>query len=399
MKRRCLDWIDARFPLRQTFQRYFSKYLLPNNLNFYYCFGALAVFVLLNQAITGVWLTMFYTPTAQGAFDSIQLIMRDVHWGWLLRTLHTTGASAFFMVLYLHIFRGLLYGSYQKPRELVWLLGMVLFILLMAQAFFGYLLPYGQLSYWGAQVLTSFLGVIPFVGETLMTWFRGDYVVSTVTLQRFFALHVVLIPALVFFFVFVHVVALHHVGSNNPEGIESAPVMPHRKQVMRTVAFYPYYFMKDVLAVLVFLVFFLAVVFFIPEMGGYFLEPLNLIPANPLLTPEGIRPLWYLTPFYTMLRSVPNQGVGVFLMLASVMILFFLPWLDRSPVRSMRYKGLFSRMALALMVLGFVGLGCLGMLPMTPMRLRAAQGCMFLYFSYFCLMPIYTRRERCKPLC
>ncbi len=388
-----LNWLDARFPVRQTFQRYFSQYFVPKNLNFMYCFGILALVALFNQGITGLWLTMFYTPTAAGAFDSIQSIMRDVSWGWLLRYLHATGASAFFIVLYVHIFRGILYGSYQKPRELVWILGVVLWFLSMAQAFFGYLLPFGQLSYWGAQVFTSFIGAVPVVGDLLLGLVRGSHTVGTVLLQRFFAWHVIGIPLLLLLIIFLHVVALHHVGSNNPQGID----LPAKDDVAAyeqdTVPFYPFYVKKDVRAILIFLLVFFAVVFFSPDMAGYFLEPTNLVPANPLLTPDGIHPVWYLTPFYSMLRCIPHQGAGILVTSAGVIILFFLPWLDRSPVRSMRYKGRLSRAALVVFVLSFVCLGVLGLIEPTGMRIILARGFTLLYFAYFLTMPVYTKYE------
>ncbi len=388
-----LNWIDSRFPLKSTWKSHAAEYYVPKNLNFYYVFGVLALVVLVLQLLTGLWLTMFYTPTATGAFSSIEYIMRDVSYGWLIRYVHTTGASAFFIVLYLHIFRGLLYGSYQKPRELVWLLGMLLFILLMAEAFFGYLLPWGQMSYWGAQVITSLLGAIPYVGDSWVTWLRGDFHVGSATLQRFFALHVIGIPLLLVGLVYLHVVALHKVGSNNPQGIDIHGHLDAAGKPLDGIPLHPYYTVKDFVAVLVFLIGFFAVVFFIPDMGGYFLEFSNFAPADPLVTPEHISPLWYMTPFYAMLRVVPNKLFGVIVMGGGVVMLLFMPWLDKSPVRSMHYKGVFSKYALAFFILSFFTLGYLGTLDITPIRQVVARICTVMYFAYFILMPFYSRYE------
>lgn len=389
-----LRWVDARFPLVSTWKSHISEYYAPKNLNFLYFFGSLATIVLINQLITGLWLTMFYTPTAEQAFGSIEYIMRDVNYGWFLRYLHSTGASAFFIVIYLHMFRGLLYGSYQKPRELIWLLGMALFILLMAEAFFGYLLPWGQMSYWGAQVITSLFGAIPYIGDSLVVWLRGDYHVATATLQRFFALHVIGIPILLLFLVFLHVVALHKVGSNNPEGIEIKYNLDSTGKPLDGIAFHPYYTVKDLLGLVVFLIIFFAVVFFAPEMGGYFLEYANFDPANAMVTPDHIAPVWYMTPFYTILRAIPNKLLGVVAMGSAILILVLLPWLDRSPVRSMRYKGLFSRYTLVAFVVSFILLGYLGTVTVTPLTQWLARLCTFVYFAYFLSMPFYTRFEK-----
>jgi ubiquinol-cytochrome c reductase cytochrome b subunit len=336
---------------------------------------------------------MFYTPTASEAFGSIEYIMRDVNFGWLLRYLHSTGASAFFIVIYLHIFRGLLYGSYQKPRELVWLIGMLLFVLLMAEAFFGYLLPWGQMSYWGAQVITSLFGAIPFVGEKLVIWLRGDYHVATATLQRFFALHVVAIPLFFIALVYFHIIALHTVGSNNPDGIDIKDTLDANGHPKDGIPFHPYYTVKDSMGILVFLIGFFAIVFFAPEMGGYFLEHANFEAANAMKTPEHIAPVWYLTPFYSILRAIPDKLMGVMAMGLSILLFFFLPWLDGSPVRSMRYKGWFSRIFLGLFVLSFITLGYLGTIPVTLTTQYASRIAAILYFSYFLLMPFYTRFE------
>lgn len=395
---RLFKWLDERFPLMSTWKNYFGAYYLPKNLNFLYFFGSLALVVLINQFITGLWLTMFYTPSAEQAFSSIEYIMRDVNFGWLLRYMHSTGASAFFIVIYLHMFRGLLYGSYQKPRELVWLLGMFLYIVLLAGAFFGYLLPWGQMSYWGAEVITSLLSAIPYIGDHLVVWLRGDYTVGNATLQRFFALHVIAIPFLLFFLAFLHVVALHKVGSNNPDGIEIKNMLDDKGKPLDGIPFHPYYIVKDLVMVVAFLILFFAVVFFAPEMGGYFLEHNNFTPANPLITPDHIAPMWYMAPFYAILRAIPDKLLGVMGIGFALLVLFFLPWLDRSPVRSMRYKGNYSRVMLFLGVAAFVLLGYLGTIPVTPVRLYLARTCTILYFAYFLSMPFYTRFEKTRPL-
>ncbi|MCX7090007.1 MAG: cytochrome b N-terminal domain-containing protein [Legionellales bacterium] len=384
-------WWTKRFPILSVWKNYCSDYYVAKNLNLYYCFGALALLVLGNQFLTGLWLSFFYTPTVQSAFQSIETIMRDVNYGWLIRYLHSTGASAFFLVIYMHILRGLLYGSYQKPRELVWILGMFLFVILLIESFCGYLLPWGQVSYWGAQVITSAFASIPYIGEQLLTGIRGDFVVSQATLQRFFAGHIIAMPLLLVLFSFLHVVALHHVGSSNPDGID--PLEASDK-----IPFYPYYVMKDIFAVLIFLLIFLTIVFFFPDLGGYFLEPTNSEPANPLVTPSHITPLWYMAPFYCILRAIPDKNIGIILSFSAIMILFFLPWLDRSPVRSIRYKGRFSRVALGMLLSSFVLLGYLGMQEWTPIYQGLAQMATLLYFAYFLLMPLYTRLEKCSPV-
>ncbi len=393
-----LAWIDARFPLVSTWKEHASEYYVPKNLNFYYFFGSLALLVLVNQLVTGLWLTMFYTPTATEAFSSVEFIMRDVNYGWLLRYMHSTGASAFFIVIYLHMFRGLLYGSYQKPRELVWILGMLLFVLLIAEAFFGYLLPWGQMSYWGAQVITSLFSAIPYVGDSLVIWLRGDFHVATATLQRFFALHVIGIPLLFVVLVFLHLVSLHKVGSNNPQGAEIKHHLNDAGKPLDGIPFHPYYTLKDFVGVLFFLIIFFAVVFFAPEMGGYFLERANFAPADPLVTPDHIAPVWYMTPFYAMLRAIPDKLTGVLVMGGAIAVLFFLPWIDKSPVKSIRYKGVFSKYTLILFVIGFCILGYLGTVPVTPFRQYLARVCTALYFAYFLLMPWYSRYETCRSV-
>ncbi len=391
-----LQWVDARFPLLSTWKNHASEYYVPKNFNFYYYFGSLALLVLANQLITGLWLTMFYTPTATEAFSSVEYIMRDVNYGWLFRYMHSTGSSTFFIVIYLHMFRGLLYGSYQKPRELVWLFGVALFMLLIAEAFFGYLLPWGQMSYWGAQVITSLFGAIPYVGDTLTTWVRGDFTVENATLQRFFALHIIGVPLLLAVLVFLHIVALHKVGSNNPQGIDINKHLDKQGKPLDGIPLHPYYTVKDFFAAMIFLFGFFAVVFFYPEMGGYFLEQANFTPADPLTTPDNIAPVWYATPFYGMLRAVPNKLLGVAVMGGAILILAFMPWLDKSTVRSMRYKGNYSKLALLLFVFSFIMLGYLGTVSVTPAKQGLARLCTFLYFAYFILMPLYTRFERTR---
>lgn len=391
-----LNWLDARFPIVSTWKHHLSEYYAPKNFNFWYFFGSLAMLVLVNQILTGLWLTMFYTPNSDRAFASVEYIMRDVNYGWLLRYMHSTGASAFFIVIYLHMFRGLLYGSYKKPRELVWLIGMALFILLLAEAFFGYLLPWGQMSYWGAEVITSLFGAIPYIGHDLTTWIRGDFNVANATLQRFFAFHVIGIPLVLVFLVFLHMVALHKVGSNNPDGVEIKDHLDKDGKPVDGIPFFPYYVVKDLVGVVVFLILFFAVVFFFPQMGGYFLEHDNFAPADSMVTPEHIAPVWYMTPYYAILRAIPDKLTGVILMAASILLFFLMPWLDRGPVRSMRYKGIISRVALALFALSFVILAFLGTRPVSTGSLILARISAVFYFAYFILMPFYTAFERTK---
>lgn len=398
MMSKLMDWIDARLPVTSLWEEHLSKYYVPRNLNFFYIFGVLALVVLVNQILTGIWLTMNYTPTAEGAFASVEYIMRDVGYGSILRLLHSTGASAFFIVIYLHMFRGLLYGSYQKPRELVWVFGMLIYLALMAEAFTGYLLPWGQMSYWGAQVIISLFGAIPVIGDNLAQWIRGDYLVSGITLNRFFALHVVALPVMILGLVVLHILALHEVGSNNPDGIDINLHKDENGRPLDGIPFHPYYTVKDIFGVVVFLVIFCSVVFFYPQMGGYFLERPNFEQANALKTPEHIAPVWYFTPFYAILRAIPSKLFGVMAMGAAIAMLFVLPWLDRSPVKSMRYKGWMSRVGLLVFCLSFLALGVLGLVPPTPVRTLLAQLCTALYFAGFILMPFYTRIERTKPV-
>ncbi len=391
-------WVDARFPLTQLWNEHLAHYYAPKNFNFWYYFGALALFVLANQLISGLFLTMNYTPTAEGAFDSIEYIMREVPWGWLLRYLHAVGASFFFIVVYLHMFRALLYGSYKEPRELVWILGMLLFVCLMAEAFFGYLLPWGNMSFWGAQVITSLFSAIPYVGDALMEWIRGDYNVSGVTLNRFFALHVVAVPLVFIGLVVFHIMALHTVGSNNPDGIEIKKHLDAKGIPLDGIPFHPYYTVKDIMGLSIFLLIFCAVIFFVPDMGGYFLEAPNFEPADPLKTPIHIAPAWYMTPYYAILRAVPNKLAGVLAMGASIGVWFFLPWLDRSPVKSIRYRGSLYKSALGLFVCSFLGLGYLGLHPPTPVLALWARALTVIYFAFFLLMPLYSSLDKVKPV-
>lgn len=393
-----IAWIDERLPIINTWKKHIGEYPVPKNFNLYYVFGSLALLVLANQLLTGLWLTMFYTPTAKEAFASIEYIMRDVNQGWLLRYMHSTGASMFFVVVYLHLFRALLYGSYQKPRELVWLIGMALLVLLMMEAFFGYLLPWGQMSYWGAEVITSLFSAIPYVGKNLVIWLRGDYTVANPTLQRFFALHVIGVPLLLLFLVYLHLIALHHVGSNNPEGIDIKRFKDKKGRPLDSIPFHPYFTLKDSVAALCFLILFFGIVFYFPEMGGLFLEPDNFIQANPLTTPLHIAPAWYLTPFYSILRAIPDKLTGVCAMFLAIALFIFLPWLDKSPVRSMRYKGWFSRVMLILFVLSVLVLGYLGMQTVTTLNQIVSRIAVFIYFFYFLAMPWYTRQEQTKPV-
>ncbi len=397
-----VGWIDERFPLTKVWNEHLAQYYAPKNFNFWYYFGSLAILVLVNQLLTGIFLTMNYKPDANLAFGSVEYIMRDVNWGWLIRYMHSVGASMFFIVVYLHMFRGLLYGSYRKPRELVWIFGMLIYVALMAEAFMGYLLPWGQMSYWGAQVIISLFGAIPVVGDDLSLWIRGDYVVSDATLNRFFAFHVIAVPLILVMLVFLHIVALHKVGSNNPDGIEIKKG-PKGNRWSDTapadgIPFHPYYSVKDIVGVGVFLMIFAAIIFWIPGFGGWFLEPDNFTPANPLKTPEHIVPLWYFTPFYAILRAVPDKFLGVVAMGAAIVMLFLLPWLDRSPVKSIRYKGPIFKTWLGIFVISFIALGYLGTQPATPGRTMMAQFFGVLYFLFFLLMPIYSKMDKTKPV-
>jgi len=395
---RLLSWTDERFPLTQAWNEHIGKYYAPKNFNFWYFFGSLAMVVLVLQLVSGLWLTMNYNPSSEGAFASVEFIMRDVSYGWLIRYIHTTGASAFFIVVYLHMFRGLMYGSFKKPRELVWVIGMAIFLVLMGEAFMGYLLPWGQMSFWGAQVIISLFGAIPVVGEDLALFIRGDYNISGATLNRFFALHVIALPLILIGLVFVHIVALHKVGSNNPDGIE----IKYKKDIngipLDGITFHPYYSVKDLMGVAVFLIVFAIIMFFMPEMGGLFIEHPNYVPADPLKTPEHIAPVWYFTPFYSVLRAIPDKFLGVVSMGAAVAILFVVPWLDRSPVKSIRYRGMLYKSALGIFVVSFLVLGYLGTQAPTPMGTFLARVFSAAYFLFFLLMPIYTKLDKVKPV-
>lgn len=392
------NWILARFPLAKVWEEHMTHYYAPKNFNIWYFFGSLALLVLVNQFVTGILLTMNYKPDAKLAFDSVEYIMRDVHWGWLIRYMHSTGASAFFIVVYLHMFRGVMYGSFKKPRELIWIFGMLIFVCLMAEAFMGYLLPWGQMSYWGAQVIISLFSAIPVIGEDLSLWVRGDYVVSDATLNRFFAFHVISVPLVLVMLVFMHIVALHEVGSNNPDGIEIKKYKDENGIPLDGIPFHPYYTVKDIVGVAVFLLFFATVIFYMPEMGGYFLEHANFIPADPMKTPEHIAPVWYFTPFYAILRAIPDKFAGVIGMGGAIVVLFLLPWLDRNPVKSIRYRSGFYKKALLLFVISFFCLGYLGTQPATPTATLFARIFTVIYFGFFLLMPLYTRWEKTKPV-
>jgi len=391
------EWADRRFPVTAFWQDHLVKYYAPKNLNFWYFFGSLAFLVLVIQLLTGIFLTMNYKPTADTAFASVEYIMRDVNWGWLIRYMHSTGASFFFIVIYLHMFRALLYGSYRGPRELLWLFGMLIFVVLMAEAFMGYLLPWGQMSFWGAQVIISLFGAIPYIGDELALWIRGDFVVADATLNRFFAFHVIAFPLLLIGLVLFHMIALHSVGSNNPDGIEIKKHKDENGVPLDGIPFHPYYTVKDMVGVVVFLMIFSAVIFYAPEMGGWFLEKDNFVPADPLKTPEHIAPLWYFTPFYAILRAVPDKFLGVVAMGASIVMLFLLPWLDRSPVRSVRYRGPWFKLALGTFVVSFVGLAYLGTVAASPLATLFSRIFSVLYFAFFLLMPIYSKLDKTRP--
>lgn len=391
-----LGWIDERFPASKLWKEHLSEYYAPKNFNFWYFFGSLALLVLVLQIVTGIFLTMNYKPDAALAFASVEYIMRDVPWGWLIRYLHSTGASAFFIVIYLHMFRGLIYGSYKQPRELVWIFGMLIYLALMAEAFMGYLLPWGQMSFWGAQVIISLFGAIPVIGEELALWIRGDFVVADATLNRFFAFHVIALPLVLVALVVMHIIALHEVGSNNPDGVEIKKHKDENGIPIDGIPFHPYYSVKDIVGVIVFLFIFSLVLFYMPEFGGWFLEKDNFVPADPLKTPEHIVPLWYFTPFYAILRAVPDKLLGVIAMGGAIVVLFILPWLDRSPVKSIRYRGPLFRWALTIFIISFLALGYLGTQPATGLYTVMARVFSVLYFSFFLFMPIYTAMDKDK---
>ncbi|WP_338413813.1 cytochrome bc complex cytochrome b subunit [uncultured Sphaerotilus sp.] len=441
-----LTWVDNRFPASKLYKEHLSEYYAPKNFNFWYFFGSLALLVLVIQIVTGIFLVMHYKPDAALAFASVEYIMRDVPWGWLVRYMHSTGASAFFVVVYLHMFRGLLYGSYRKPRELVWVFGCAIFLCLMAEAFMGYLLPWGQMSYWGAQVIVNLFAAVPFVGEDLALLIRGDYVVGDATLNRFFSFHVIAVPLILLGLVVAHIIALHEVGSNNPDGVEiKAKKDPKTGHPLDGIPFHPYYSVHDLLGVTVFLMVFTAIIFFAPELGGYFLEYNNFIPADPFKTPAHIAPVWYFTPFYSMLRATTDDLVnvlcviiglsavlavlkglvpgkakivvlvaavvaavllktfdakfwGVVVMGGAVIILFFLPWLDKSPAKSIRYRPDWHKYLYAVFVVFFVVLGYLGIQPPSVAGTLTAQVGTLFYFGFFLLMPWWTQLGKFKPV-
>jgi len=391
-------WLNKRLPLDELIHEQATGYYAPKNFNIWYFFGSLALLVLVMQLVTGIFLTMFYKPGELTAFDSVEYIMREVDFGWLIRYLHSTGASAFFIVVYLHMFRAFLYGSYRAPRELLWLIGMLVYLALMAEAFMGYVLPWGNMSFWGAQVIVNLFGTIPGIGTPLVQWIRGDYGIADATLNRFFALHVAALPLALLLLVMLHLVALHQTGSNNPDGIEIKEKLGRDGKPLDGVPFHPYYTVKDLVAVGVFLLLFALVVFFKPTLGGLFLEAPNFEPANPMSTPEHIAPVWYFTPYYAILRAVPDQRMGALLMLLAVVSFLFLPWLDRSPVKSMRYRGWISRTALALFAVSFVALGYLGLQPAEGLYVVLARIFAAIYFAFFLLMPFYSRIDAVKPV-
>ena len=442
---KALNWVDNRFPLSKLFKEHMSEYYAPKNFNFWYFFGSLALLVLVIQIVTGIFLVMHYKPDANVAFASVEYIMRDVPWGWLIRYMHSTGASAFFVVVYLHMYRGLIYGSYRKPRELVWIFGCAIFLVLMAEAFMGYLLPWGQMSYWGAQVIVNLFSAIPFIGPDLALLIRGDFVVGDATLNRFFSFHVIAVPLVLLGLVVAHIIALHEVGSNNPDGVEIKATKDANGIPLDGIPFHPYYSVHDLLGVSVFLMAFSAIVFFAPELGGYFLEYNNFIPADPLKTPLHIAPVWYFTPYYSMLRAVTSQfmyvlvavvllgallgvtkvkmpaplkmGVlvvavvasalmlsidakfwGVVVMGGAVIIMFFLPWLDFSEAKSIRYRPDWSKWLYAVFVINFFVLGYLGVKPPSPTGELVSQVGTLFYFGFFLLMPWWSRIGKCKPV-
>jgi ubiquinol-cytochrome c reductase cytochrome b subunit len=394
-----IDWIDVRFPLTKLIKEHATEYYAAKNFNVWYVFGVLAFVVLIIQLITGIFLTMNYKPSAEDAFASVEYIMRDVEWGWLIRYMHSTGSSAFFIVVYLHMFRGLMYGSYKSPRELLWIIGMLIYLALMAEAFFGYLLPWGQMSYWGAQVIVSLFGAVPVVGEALVEWIRGDYFISDITLNRFFAFHVAAVPLALIMLVVLHIMALHETGSLGPDGVEIKKTKGPDGVPLDGVAFHPYYTAKDLVAIIIFFAAFAGVIFFAPDMNGYFLEHANFEVANQLKTPEHIAPVWYFTPFYAILRAVPDKGLGAFLMVFAIVLLFFLPCLDRCKVKSIRYRGWQFKAALVVFAISFVALGYLGLQPATEaIFVYAARLFAVLYFAFFLFMPFYTHFEKTRPV-
>jgi ubiquinol-cytochrome c reductase cytochrome b subunit len=393
-----MEWVDARFPATKMWNDHLAQYYTPKNFNFWYFFGSLALMVLVIQIVSGIFLTMHYKPDAATAFASVEYIMRDVPYGWLIRYIHSTGATAFFVVVYLHMFRGLMYGSYKNPRELIWLFGMFIYLALMAEAFMGYLLPWGQMSYWGAQVIISLFSAIPVVGDDLTLWIRGDFVISDATLNRFFALHVIALPFVLVFLVIAHILALHEVGSNNPDGVEIKKNKDENGIPKDGIPFHPYYSVKDIVGVVVFLFFFCTVLFYFPDGGGYFLEHANFIASDPLKTPEHIAPVWYFTPFYAILRAVPDKLMGVGAMGAAIVVLFFLPWIDRCKVKSIRYRSIIYKLNLTTFAITFVVLGWLAMQHVTETITLLSQVFTALYFGFFIVLYITSKNEETKPV-
>ena len=393
-----MNWVDERLPVTQFYNDHLAKYYAPKNFNFWYYMGSLALLALVMQIVTGIFLTMNYKPSADMAFASVEFIMRDVDFGWLIRYMHSTGASLLFIVVYLHMFRALLYGSHRKPRELLWVIGVFIYLALMAEAFMGYVLPWGQMSYWGAQVIINLFGAIPGIGEPLTEWIRGDYFISDATLNRFFALHVIAIPLALLVLVVLHLAALHQTGSNNPDGIEIKKFKDDKGIPLDGIPFHPYYTVKDIFGVAMFLLIMAFIIFFWPEAGGMFLEPDNFVPADPLVTPIHIKPVWYFTPFYAILKAVPDKLIGVLLMGASVLILFFVPWIDRAPVKSIRYRGLQYKVMLGLFAVAFIRLGMLGMAEGTPNQTIEMRVWTFVYFAFFILLFFLSPKEKTKPV-
>ena len=395
-----LGWLNKRLPIDEFVKTQLTGYYAPKNFNIWYFFGSLALLMLVMQLVTGIFLTMFYKPGEATSFDSVEFIMREVDHGWLIRYLHSTGASAFFIVIYLHMFRALLYGSYKAPRELLWIFGMLVYLALMAEAFMGYVLPWGNMSFWGAQVIVNLFGTIPAIGPPLVEWIRGDYGIADATLNRFFALHVVAVPLALLGLVLFHLVSLRQSGSNNPDGIEIKKNLGPDGHPVDGIPFHPYYTVKDIFGVGVFFILFSIIVFFVPTFGGLFLEGPNFDPANPMSTPEHIAPVWYFTPFYAILRAVPDQRLGALLMGIAVISFLLLPWLDKAPVKSMRYRGPISRIMLTLFVISFIALGYLGLQPAEGLYVMLARIFAVIYFAYFWLMPFYSRAsvDACKPV-
>ena len=393
-----LGWLETRLPIMALWKRHASEYYVPKNLNFWYIFGIFSTVVLVNQIITGIFLTMYYVPTSAQAFSSIEHIMRDVRFGWLIRYMHTTGSNLFFVVIYLHMYRSIMYGSSKAPRELVWILGMLLYLFLLMEAVTGYALPWGQMSFWAIKVLVSVFSVVPFIGKGLVTWLQGDYNVSSVTLQRFFALHVIAIPMIIGFLAYVHVMALHEVGSNNPDGIDIKKNTGNDGKPLDGITFHPYYTVKDFFAVVAFLIVFALIVFFAPTLKGYFIEYANFQIANPKVTPLHIAPPWYLAPYYSILRAIPNKFLGISLAAGAIVLLFLLPWLDRSKVRSIRYKGIWSKIWLVLFVISFAGLGFCGTRILTETNIIMSRTFTAIFYGFFLLMPFYTKWEATKHL-